>query len=106
MLYCWAEYWSSGFLHFQRAIDTSIIQYHSPTADLTDENLNITLQRHPYPEWLDDPFVIILQGQFPFYIMLTFLCTAPIIVKDVVLEKERKLKVFLKHFESTSASSY
>lgn len=72
-------------------MDQSILLYHTPTANLN--GLRITLQRHPYPDWIDDPFVLVLQAEFPFAIMLTFLFTAPIIVKDIVLEKERKLKV-------------
>ena len=74
-------------------MDRSIIKYSTRSPNYDIDRINITLQRHPYPGWIDDPFLLILRAQFPFYIMLTFLFTAPIIVKDIVLEKERKLKV-------------
>ena len=106
MLLYTTDYFDSGFLTFQQAIDIAIIEYHMPpTSELQRDNLIISLQRHPYPDYLDDGFIFILQGQFPLFLMLSYMCTAPIIVKDVVLEKERKLKVFVfKHLISTNIS--
>ena len=43
--------------------------------------------------YVNDPFVAVLQRQFPFIVLLSFIIIAPNICKDVVLEKERKLKV-------------
>lgn len=64
------------------------------TADnLTAPPLEMTLRRHPYPPYNDDNFVLVIQQQFPLVIMLSFVLFALSIVKDVVHEKERKLKV-------------
>ena len=48
--------------------------------------------RYPYPPWRDDNFVIVIQNQFPLLLMLSFVFTMLQIVKDVVHEKERKIK--------------
>ena len=51
------------------------------------------LERFPYPPYIEDPFLAGAGSLMPFVIMLSFLILAPSIVKDIVLEKERKLKV-------------
>ncbi len=51
------------------------------------------MQRMPYPPYLDDGFILVLQNQLPFIILLSFMLVAPQIVKEVVLEKEGRLKV-------------
>ena len=75
----------------QRAVDLSIIDELS--RGITSSDVDVRLKSFPYPPYFDDNFVSILQTQFPFIIMLSFIVTAPTIVKDVVLEKEKKLKV-------------
>jgi len=57
--------------------------------------INVELKSFPYPPYHDDPFIMVLQMQLPFMIMVSFIVTAPVIVKDVVLEKEKKLKVHI-----------
>lgn len=54
---------------------------------------NIQLKRHPYPPYNDDKFVLVIQQQFPLILILSFVLVALNVVKDVVHEKERKLKV-------------
>ena len=53
----------------------------------------VRLQRHPYPEYINDPFIIVLQSWFPLFMVIIYICTVPCIAKDVVQEKEKKLKV-------------
>lgn len=63
------------------------------TAQQAIDDVDVRLKRHPYPPFVEDPIVIILQSDFTFIILVSFLVTAPNICKDVVLEKERKLRV-------------
>ena len=53
------------------------------------------LQRQPYPPYNQDMYVLVLQQQFPLVIMLSMVVMVLGIVRDVVLEKERRLKVCL-----------
>ena len=56
--------------------------------------IDILLKRHPYPPYAEDAYVNLLQTQFPFIVMLSFIITTPNICKDIDLEKEKKkLKV-------------
>lgn len=81
-------------MQLQHAIDSSIIdEVGGPEAEERIKKVEVRMKRFPYPPFIDDPFILVIQQQFPFIILLSFIITAPNIVKDVVLEKERKLKV-------------
>jgi hypothetical protein len=89
-------YYYEGFLSIQRAVDLSIISELSglPVAASGPFNgVDVRLKGFPYPQYLDDDFILVLQTQLPFIIMVSFIITAPTFCKDVVLEKEKKLKV-------------
>jgi len=91
-----AGYYYEGFLAVQRAVDLSIM------TELTGGNLSVAnnfknvslmLKSFPYPPYQENNFLTVLATQFPFIIMVSFIVIAPTICKDVVLEKEKKLKV-------------
>jgi len=87
-------YFYEGFLAIQRAVDLQIMYELGGT--LAEQELNDTdvqLKSFPYPPYLDDAFAAVLQSFLPVIVMLSFIVTAPVICKDVVLEKEKKLKV-------------
>ena len=84
-------YMSEGFLSLQRAIDIAIIQSLNPTRNISAVNVNV--QRFPYPPYNDDLFVLVLQQQFPVILLLSFVFSALHIVKDIVMEKEKRIKV-------------
>jgi hypothetical protein len=89
-------YYYEGFLALQRAIDLSIVYELSGRDNTTIEHIStvsLKLKSFPYPRYVNDPFLSVLATQFPFIVMLSFIVTAPTICKDVVLEKEKKLKV-------------
>ena len=83
----------------QNAVNYALFNEFATTGTKPLINDTVTvLQRHPYPPYDDDNFVLVIQKQFPMVLMLSFIVVALSIVKDVVHEKERKLKVisFLK----------
>ena len=83
-------YFHEGFLGIQRAADLSIM---SELGQTSPDSVDVLLKSFPYPSYHKDFFIVVLQMQLPFLILLSFIVTAPIICKDVVLEKEKKLKV-------------
>lgn len=86
-------YYREGFLSLQRALDLSIIHLlMNHTASALDD-FYLLLQRFPYPPYIDDEFLDVLEDNFPFIVLMSFIITAPNIVKDLVLEKERRLRV-------------
>ena len=94
-VYISTGYNREGFLVLQRAITLSVITEWNPTA--AHHTIDIMLKRHPYPPYAEDSFVNLLQTQFPFIVMLSFIIAAPSICKDICLEKEKRLKVTHAH---------
>ena len=94
-------YWREGFLSLQHNIDIAIIKQLNLTADddrikkPSLDDIKLKLKRFPYPPYRNDYFVLVIQQQLPLILMLSFVYSALSIVKDVVHEKERKLKVWL-----------
>jgi ATP-binding cassette subfamily A (ABC1) protein 3 len=64
-------------------------------------DIDIEMRRFPYPIYADDKFLVALQGWLPLIIMLSFIYPALNIVKSIVHEKERRLKVRLLRYPNT-----
>lgn len=93
---CLAGYIREGFLAVQHAVDRAIMQYHTnSSATSLLENITVVVQRFPYPSYVNDLFVLAIQNQLPLLLMLSFTYTSLNIVRAVVHEKEKKLKVTL-----------
>ena len=82
----------------QHAINEGIVNKRVPGAD--QESISVGLQRYPYPPYVDDYFINALQTYLPLIFLLSFIVTAPSIVKDIVIEKESRLKVRKLRFRS------
>ncbi|RUS76072.1 hypothetical protein EGW08_016176, partial [Elysia chlorotica] len=50
----------------------------------------------PYPPYFDDPMIQVLQGNLPLFLVLSFMLSVIINTKNLVYEKERKLKESMK----------
>ena len=88
-------YFYEGFIAIQRTVDLQIMYELGGTSAVQAlNNTDVHLKSFPYPPYNDDPFIVVLQTQLPFIIMLSFIVTAPVTCRDVVLEKEKKLKVW------------
>ena len=74
-------YFEAGFLAIQHAVDIAIMKYKGKIDML---NTTVSVKRFPYPDYTHDNFVLV---------MLALIFTALNIVRDVVYEKEKKLKV-------------
>nr|XP_042139620.1 ATP-binding cassette sub-family A member 17-like isoform X10 [Peromyscus maniculatus bairdii] len=89
-------YNKEGFLAIQHAVDKAIMWHHDPNATLTMfKNLHVLLQRFPFGPHIKDPFLVILQNEFPLLLMLSFICVELIIINSILLEKEKKLKEYM-----------
>jgi len=90
-------YYHEGFLAIQRAVDVQIMyELGGTAAEQQLNNIDVRLKSFPYPPYDDDDeFIPVLQQRLALAIMLSFIVTAPVICRDVVLEKENKLKVCL-----------
>lgn len=78
----------------QHAVDRAIMQYHASASSASLlENITVVVQRFPFPAYVNDLFLLAIQNQLPLLLMLSFTYTSLNIVRAVVHEKEKKLKV-------------
>jgi ATP-binding cassette subfamily A (ABC1) protein 3 len=90
-------YHREGFSALQWAIDRSLVEIASKnsTESLT-EYPTVILQRFPYFEYLSDKFVFAIQNGLPILLMLAYVFSALIITRELVHEKEKRLKESMK----------
>ena len=88
-------YVREGFLAIQDAVDDTILERFLEGKPSLEpfRSTRKYLRRHPYPPYRKDGYVLVLQQQFPLIIMLSFVVIVLGIVRDIVLEKEKRLKV-------------
>ena len=78
----------------QHAVDRAIMRSHSKAAASSPLwQIRVVLSRFPYPAYIYDVFILAIQNQLPLLLVLSFTYTSLNIVRAVVQEKERKLKV-------------
>ncbi|XP_067859732.1 phospholipid-transporting ATPase ABCA3 [Heptranchias perlo] len=90
-------YYREGFLATQLATDKAIITYHASrkAANLL-KLVSVEMLRFPFPPYIDDVFITAIQTQLSLLIMLSFTYMALNVTKAIVLEKETKLKEYMK----------
>uniref|UniRef100_A0A8C9WD74 ATP binding cassette subfamily A member 3 n=1 Tax=Scleropages formosus TaxID=113540 RepID=A0A8C9WD74_SCLFO len=87
-------YYREGFLAVQHAVDRAIMRaYNSKAATALLAQTRVVMSRFPYPPFIYDVFILAIQNQLPLLLVLSFTYTSLNIVRAVVQEKERKLKV-------------
>ncbi|XP_057573896.1 retinal-specific phospholipid-transporting ATPase ABCA4 [Hippopotamus amphibius kiboko] len=82
-----------GFAYLQDMIEQGITR----TQAQADVPVGIYLQQMPYPCFVDDSFMIILNRCFPIFMVLAWIYSVSMTVKSIVLEKELRLKETLKN---------
>ncbi|TKC51398.1 hypothetical protein EI555_019936 [Monodon monoceros] len=89
-------YNKGGFLAIQHATDKAIMWHHAPneTTKLF-ESLIVLLKRFPHGAYVQDSFFLVLQNEFPLFLMLSFIYIELTTINSIALEKERKLKEFM-----------
>ncbi|KAF7257138.1 hypothetical protein EG68_05796 [Paragonimus skrjabini miyazakii] len=89
-------YHSSGFLSIQSVIDQVIAQLFCSGNVSSTPEIDIKLQRMPFPPYLDDGFIPIIQRQLSLVIVLGF--TFPVLhaIRLVLVEKQERVKETLK----------
>jgi hypothetical protein len=89
-------YYRQGFLTVQKAVDKAIILEVNQSADV--DGIQLEMKRSPYPPHTSDDFIYIVQFFLAFMLFLSFTETATTMIKDITLEKEKKLKAIIEMF--------
>ena len=89
------DYYKEGFLAIQSAIDHAFTVQKLKEQNITRtlSSMQIDMQRFPYPDYLRDPFIAAIQNSLPLLLMLSLVYNQLVTVKEIVYEKENKLKV-------------
>ncbi|CAF1095920.1 unnamed protein product [Adineta ricciae] len=86
------KYFTYIFIYLQNALERAIISAH------TGRNVSFgaQTQQMPYPCWVNDKFVTSISRMLPLLMVLSWIFTVSMNVKDIVHEKERRLKEIMR----------
>ncbi|XP_035294079.1 retinal-specific phospholipid-transporting ATPase ABCA4 isoform X2, partial [Cricetulus griseus] len=82
-----------GFAYLQDMVEQGIIRSQTQA----EVPIGVYLQQMPYPCFVDDSFMIVLNRCFPIFMVLAWIYSVSMTVKGIVLEKELRLKETLKN---------
>uniref|UniRef100_A0A8C9PR90 P-type phospholipid transporter n=1 Tax=Spermophilus dauricus TaxID=99837 RepID=A0A8C9PR90_SPEDA len=82
-----------GFAYLQDMVEQGITRSQAQV----EVPVGVYLQQMPYPCFVDDSFMIILNRRFPIFMVLAWIYSVSMTVKGIVLEKELRLKETLKN---------
>ena len=82
------SYYQAGFLLTQYAVDRAIMDQYG-----SDQPATVLMQKFPFPSYVQDGFIFIIQTFMPNFFVIAFIYTALVIVRSIVYEKEKRLKV-------------
>nr|XP_031536281.1 retinal-specific phospholipid-transporting ATPase ABCA4 isoform X1 [Vicugna pacos] len=82
-----------GFAYLQDMVEQGITRSQAQA----EVPIGVYLQQMPYPCFVDDSFMIILNRCFPIFMVLAWIYSVSMTVKSIVLEKELRLKETLKN---------
>ncbi|XP_060082289.1 phospholipid-transporting ATPase ABCA1-like [Ylistrum balloti] len=86
------KYTTFGFSYIQDMVDHAIIRLQTDTK----QDTGIELQMFPYPCYIEDKFVYAISRSLPLFLVLAWVLTVAMICKNVVYEKEKRLKEVMK----------
>ena len=87
-------YIREGFLAVQNALDKAIMLYHENSArQKLFDGISIFIQRFPYPAYSHDGLIWTISGFLPLMFILMFSPIVLSIMRSIVWEKEKGLKV-------------
>nr|XP_026691296.1 ATP-binding cassette sub-family A member 1-like [Ciona intestinalis] len=97
------KYYVSGFVHIQDMLEDAIVEeFHNQHNNVTTSNTNSQnilgkyLQLMPYPCFTRDRFLEYLSGLLSLLMTLAWIYSVCIIIKNIVYEKEQRLKEVMK----------
>ena len=65
-----------------------------------EDNITVSMQKFPFPNYIKDGFIIVIQQSLPNILVISFIYSALCIIRNVVHEKEKRLKVPFNSFFS------
>ncbi|KAJ7308251.1 hypothetical protein JRQ81_008776 [Phrynocephalus forsythii] len=91
-----------GFVYIQDLVEQAVVQV--LTGTLPQHRTGIYIQQMPYPCYVDDIFLRVLNRSLPLFMILAWIYSVAMIIKGVVHEKEARLKETMKIMGLSSAT--
>lgn len=85
-------YFTYGFIYLQDLLETAIIGMKTNRTQRFGKSAQMT----PYPCYIEDRFVIAISRTLPLFLVISWIYTVSMTVKDIVYEKEKRLKEFMR----------
>ncbi|XP_061538807.1 phospholipid-transporting ATPase ABCA1 isoform X2 [Phycodurus eques] len=86
------RYIRGGFVYVQDLVEKAV----SHILTNVQQNIGLYIQQMPYPCFVDDIFLRVLNRTLPLFLTLAWIYSVAIIIKGVVYEKEARLKETMK----------
>ena len=90
------DYYNEGFLFIQHQLSKAIAIHYNSNSEPVLKNMDVKIQRFPYPPYKNDKFLFSLQFMFPLILMLSFIYPTVNLTKNIVTEKELRLEEAMK----------
>ena len=85
-------YFTYGFIYLQDMLEKGIIEAKTNQP----QSFGINTQMTPYPCYVNDKFIMAVSRSLPLFMVLAWIYTVSMMVKDIVYEKEKRLKEFMR----------
>ncbi|CAF3930645.1 unnamed protein product, partial [Didymodactylos carnosus] len=86
------KYFSFGFIYIMNSLERAIISIQTNTT----LDYGVKTQQFPYPCYVDDKFANVVSRILPLFMVLGWIFTVSMNVKDIVYEKEKRLKEMMR----------
>jgi len=96
------SYFTYGFIYIQDMLEKSIVEMKTNTT----QPFGIIGQMTPYPCYVDDRFVNAIARSLPLFMVLAWIYTVSMMTKDIVYEKEKRLKEFMRVMGLSNATHW
>lgn len=96
-----AGYFTEGFLYLQHALEMELLNQLAPNGTVLPNSTH--LRRFPFPAYVDDEFLVVLQPFLPLTLILSFIYTVTSISKTLTEEKENRIHESMKMMGLTNS---
>ena len=86
------SYFLYGFIYMQDMLEKGIVEEKTNSSQEFGVQGNMT----PYPCWVNDKFLTAISRLLPLFMVIAWIYTVAMMTKDIVYEKEKRLKEFMR----------
>ncbi|CAI8057993.1 ATP-binding cassette sub-family A member 3 [Geodia barretti] len=85
-------YLAEGFLHLQNRVARALVDWSTEKANISSPPVQVSVKQIPYPSYHIDTFLNWNAAILPLLLIMAFIYTAGMFTKELVLEKETRIR--------------